>query len=149
MTIVLAVGFGFAALRNADRFWASAAFTLAIAAISIALTVAITRKGRTRTAWAGFAVFGWVYLLIVLLPPRHTGGFGFGPMYWPPLLVEWGLVSLQPYLHPLPPGAAGGLAGDLLTPYDQVSHSLGVILFGLVGAVLGRLFAAKDDERNP
>jgi phosphotransferase system glucose/maltose/N-acetylglucosamine-specific IIC component len=33
-------------------------------------------------------------------------------------------------------------------PYEQVSQALGIILFGLAGAVLGRLLAAKDERRN-
>ena len=33
MTVILLVGFGFAALRNADDFWASATYTLAIISI--------------------------------------------------------------------------------------------------------------------
>jgi hypothetical protein len=146
LALVLYIGFGVAALRNADRFWASATFTLAIITLSIALTCAFTRKGRTRTTWTGFAVFGWAYLLIVLLPPRHTGGFGFGPIPWPHLLIEWGIASLQPYIKPFPPGVTGGgAAGNFLLPYDQVNHSLGIILFGLVGAILSRLVAEKDE----
>jgi hypothetical protein len=41
MAIVLIGGFGFAALRNADRFWASVTFNLAITTISAALVGAI------------------------------------------------------------------------------------------------------------
>jgi hypothetical protein len=53
MAIVLYLGFGFAALRNADDFWASATFTVAIISISTALVGAIARK-------VGLYVeFGW------------------------------------------------------------------------------------------
>jgi hypothetical protein len=37
MAIVLFLGFGFAALRNADAFWASVTFSLAIISVSVAL----------------------------------------------------------------------------------------------------------------
>ena len=143
-------GFGFAAPRNADPFWASATFNLVIAAISAALVGAIVRKGTTRAPWTGFAVFGWAYLLVDLLPDRQTGAFGFGPIPWPPLLIEWGIARLQPYIKPLPPGVTGGSAGGIfLLPYDQVSHSLGIMIFGVFGAVVGRLVAAKDVQPNP
>ena len=36
MALVAYVGFGVAALHNADPFWASASFTIAIGAVSIA-----------------------------------------------------------------------------------------------------------------
>jgi hypothetical protein len=143
MGIVLYLGFGFAALRNADEFWASATYTLATILIAVALVGAFARSGRARTPWVGFAVFGWTYLLIVHLPDWSIGGLGFGPIQKPLLLIEWGTARLQPYIKPLPQGAGG----NLMT-YEQVSQSLGIILFGLAGAVLGRLLAAKDERRN-
>jgi hypothetical protein len=142
MAIVLFIGFGFVLLRNADPFWASATYTLAITLIAAALVGALPRKSGARMTWTGFAVFGWTYLLVVQLPPWHIGGLGFGPIPKPVLLIEWGIASLQPYVYPTP-------GGRDLTPYEQVSHSLGIILFGLVGAVVGRLLAAKDERSNP
>jgi hypothetical protein len=106
MALVLCLGLCFAALRNADEFLASVTFTLTTMAISMALVGAFVRKGQARTAWIGFAVFGWAYLLIDLLPPRASGGLGFGPLPWPPRLIEWGFARLQPYLRPVPPPTA-------------------------------------------
>lgn len=37
MAIVLFIGFGFAALRNANALWTSATFSLAILTVSVAL----------------------------------------------------------------------------------------------------------------
>ena len=58
MAIVLSVGFGFAALRNANELWASATYTLAFLMNLVATLGALARKGRARLAWVGFAVFG-------------------------------------------------------------------------------------------
>jgi hypothetical protein len=102
MAIVLYLGFGFAALRNADEFWESAAATLAIILIAAALVGASARGGRARTPWIGFAVFGWAYLITAHLPPLRK----------PHLLIEWGIARLQPYIKPLPPG----------TGYDVAVH---------------------------
>jgi hypothetical protein len=148
MAIVLGLGLALAALRDADRLWASAAFTVSITAISTALVGALVRRGRGRPAWIGFAVFGWTYLLVGALPPRHSGGLGFGPLPWPPGLIEWGLARLQPHLRPVPP-AQMFLSGNLLTPYEQVGHSLGIVLSGLAGAVVGRLLTMRDERANP
>jgi hypothetical protein len=142
MAVVLLVGFGFAALRNADEFWASAIYTLAITMIAAALVGALARKSEAHMAWTGFAVFGWTYLLVVQLPPWDIGGLGLGPIPKPILLVEWGIARLQPYVYPT-------VDARVLTLYEQISHSLGIILFGLVGAVLGRLLTTQDQRSNP
>ena len=133
MAIVLYLGFGFAALRNADKFWESATSTLAIILIAAALVGASARGGRARTPWVGFAVFGWTYLLTAHLPPLRE----------PHLLIEWGTARLQPYIKPLPPRIGYDFE------YAQVSQSLGIILFGLVGMVLGRLLALEGEQPNP
>jgi hypothetical protein len=147
MAVVLFVGFGFAALRNADAFWASATLTLAIVSISVALVGAIVRKGRSRTAWIGFAVFGCTYLLVGLLSRRDIslprGFLGQEQIPDPHLLIEWGIGTIKTYINPSPRGIYGH------TYYLWISHSLGVILFGLVGAVLSRLLAVTDERPNP
>jgi hypothetical protein len=138
MAIVLYVGFGFAALRNADEVWASATYTLAFLMISVAPLGALARKGRARMAWAGFAVFGWSRFLVGAHP--LTSNSVFGPVLSPGLLSERGFTHVLPYL---------------LTPagftefHVQVFLSLDIILFGLIGAILGRLIAGKDERPTP
>lgn len=139
MAVVLFVGLGFAALRNADENWASATYTLAIVMIAAAPIGAFARRGTARIGWAGFAIFGWTYLLINQLPPWPIGGLGFGPIHKPVLLIEWGFARLQPYILPIPGGRG-------LEPYEQASLSLGIVLLGLVGAVVGRLLAPRDER---
>jgi hypothetical protein len=148
VALVFYVGFGFAALRNADPFWASATFTLAIASIAHAVVGAATLRGQARVPWIGYAAFGWTCLLVSYLPKWETAGMGFGPIWRPPLLMGWVTAQLQPYIKPTPPGMGGGSAGDFLQTYEQVSQGLGIILFGLTGAILGRLFPTADD-RHP
>ena len=148
MAVVLYLGLGFAALRNADRLWASATFTLSIVAISTALLGALIRRGRARPAWIGFALFGWTYLLVSTLPPRAFGALGFGPLPLPPNLIEWGMASVQPYLWPVPSGQMWN-SDSVLIPYEQVGHSLGIVIFGSVGGVVGRFLAMRDERANP
>ena len=131
MAVVLLVGFGFAALRNANPSWASATFSLAILAVSVALAGACSRKEGARMPWAGFAVAGGLSLVIWLCT-SSTIGFVNGPPH--PLLYR-----LQPYINP---GASGG--GPFIA-YTQIAHSLDVVLLGGLGAIMGRLLAAKDE----
>jgi hypothetical protein len=113
MAIVLYLGFGFAALRNADAYWAGATYTLAITMIAAALVGALARKSGDRMTWTGFAVFGWTYLLVLQLPPWDVGGLGFGPIPKPILLIEFGIAPLRPYIYPT-------ARGRNLTPYEQI-----------------------------
>jgi hypothetical protein len=141
MALVVYLGFGFASLRNADPFWAGATYTLAIIMIAAAPLGAFARRGTARMAWGGFAVFGWTYLFLAHLPPWQiwNGGLDFETIHRPAFLIEWGFARLRPYI--LPPSGS-------LRAYLQVSLSLGVVLFGLVGAVVGRLVAVKDVNRT-
>ena len=141
MIVVLFVGLGFAALRNANEFWASATFTLAILAVSTAVVVAGARKGRARMTWFGFAVFGGASLLI-WLSTCQTIDFS---MNAPPLpLITWGLRRLERQINQtVPVGEATWMN------YLQVCHSLEVILVGFVGAILGRFVAVQDERPDP
>jgi hypothetical protein len=138
MGIVLAVGFGFAALRNADALWAGAAFSLANITVSVALVGACARSGKARTSWAGFAATGVAYLAI-WLSMGQTVGYLSGP---PQPVLQQLLYTFQPTINPM------ASAGAPFIAYTQIGNSLGVILFGLVGAVLGHLVAVTDGRGN-
>jgi hypothetical protein len=97
MAIVLYSAFGFAALRNADRFWASATFSLAVISVLVAVVGAFGSKKETRMSWAGFAVAGGVSL-VIWIATYQNAGYVNGP---PPAL----LYILQPYINP---AASGG-----------------------------------------
>lgn len=140
MAVVAYLAFGFAAIRNANAFWASATFSVAVIMTLGASLGSLPRKGKTRMTWAGFAVFGWAYLLLGLLPPRAEGLFGSGPVPWPELPMSFAMSYLYPYIEP-PSG--------FQPEHDQVIYSLQLILFSLVGAVVGHLVAVKDDRPNP
>jgi hypothetical protein len=138
MAAVLVFAFCFAALTNANAFWGSAAYTLAIVMLAAAVVGAIARKGRRRINFAAFAVFGWTYLLVSRLPSdlQHIGE-GLGPAHAPILLFESAIEAFALFFYP-----AG--RGSTWEHFVQVSHSIGIILFASVGAVLGHLLAAKD-----
>jgi hypothetical protein len=131
MAIVLFLGFGFAALRNADAFWASATFSIAIITESVALAGAWSRKQEARMSWAAFAAAGGARLAIWLLTPQ-TVGYLNGPPE--PLLSKF-----RPYINPMASGGGAYIA------YTQISNSLEVMLLGLAAAVLGHLLATKGN----
>ena len=164
MGVVLFTALGFAALRNANAFWASATFTVAVVMVSLALLGAIARQGTARMIWGGFAVFGWASLIIWLARPQLSpmvgiGGAGFTsagwmgstigrqPMPTPPLLTEWGLRRLQPYI--IPPLRPSMNLRARSVCIEQIFQSLDIILFGFFGAILGRFVALKNEGANP
>ena len=128
--VVAFCGVGFAALRLASPLVASGLFSLAVLALATGLLRGIARRDM---GWIGFGIFGMAYLLFSL------GGS-------PPLITGY----LMELLAPTVPGFAPGWT--FYTPYSSVSgpdasrlhvvHSLFAIALGLVGALLGRSFAA-------
>jgi len=137
MAVIIFIGFGFAAIRNANEIWASATYTLAVLMVSLATLGALARKGRARVMWAGFALFGWVRGLVGVLPSIHT--YQIGPIPAPELLTNRGFDFLREYLA-MPRGV-------VWVPF-QLGYSLDIILFGLIGCVAGRLLAAKDEPQS-
>ena len=132
MAVVLYLGFGFAALRNASAFWASATFSVAIVLVAVALAGACLGKEPGRMSWAAFAAAGGTRLGIWLFMPEHVGGVNGIPRAL--------LHQLQSYLSP---GSSGGTA---YIAYTQTCNALDVILLGLVGAVLVQFIVAKADR---
>jgi hypothetical protein len=143
MTLVLGIAIGLAALRNANRWWASGTYTAAISAVALAILLAAISSGRSRSVSTGFAVFGLTYLLSDSRPPRVVNGFGMGPQSHPRFIVEQAFTLLQPHLKPMPQGSMQ----DFIH-YDQVSHALAILLFGVLGAVLARFAAKRRDTRE-
>jgi hypothetical protein len=172
MGFIVFAAVGLAALRSASALWVSATFTATVTLLSASILGAMAARGRSRMAWAGLAVFGWVYLAVAFGPwPRNVDG----P---PPLLTVPLLDAIQDYvfsdgktpylthdfrthndqvtgfrgnwlpakgnLGPAPP--AGGFKRVDLVAYRQAGHSLAAILFGLLGALVGRSFVARNED---
>src|SRR5262245_51083327 len=139
MTIVLVVAVGFAALRNANPFWASASWTVAVLSVSVALGGALLGGGARRTFRAGYAVTGSVCLIVWLAALKNAGSLSGRPR----LLAFWAFRSLQPYVNP------EAVSGMSYIYYGQVSSSLQVIPLSLVGALVCRLVVVRDERSTP
>ncbi len=68
LLVVLFAAIGFAALRESSDLWDSSIFTLTLAAMLISILLAVHRRECRRAFWLGFAVFGWIYLALSLVP---------------------------------------------------------------------------------
>ena len=121
----------------------------------------MARRGRARMTWAGFALFGWIYLGTTFGPWADGNG-----VKAPPYVTRWVLDYTAAWLRdpdrrdtgvegevlfsPYPTwGVVAGMGGGmsaLVPPRDfrafhRIGHCLAAIMFGMVGAVLGRLIA--------
>src|SRR5262245_5156858 len=63
--IVAVIAMGLAGMRSASSLWTMAAATVTLALLLSAVIAARLLDGLDRAFWAGFAVFGWSYLLLV------------------------------------------------------------------------------------
>jgi hypothetical protein len=68
LVVVLFVAVGFAALRESNETWNSGVFTLTLAALLISILLAVHRTESRQAFWLGFALFGWTYLGLSLVP---------------------------------------------------------------------------------
>jgi hypothetical protein len=72
LAIVVAVGVALAALREADDLWTGATFSLSVAMLLISVLLAVHRTARCRAFWLGFALFGWAYLALAVIPATES-----------------------------------------------------------------------------
>jgi hypothetical protein len=66
--VILVFGLGFAALRESSELWESGVFTLTLTALMMSILLAIHGTESRRAFWIGFALFGWIYLGLSLVP---------------------------------------------------------------------------------
>ncbi len=96
VTLVLVLGVGLAALRESNTIWDSGIFSAAAGVLLIAVLLATHRTEKKRAFWIGFALFGWVYMGLSLVPSVESR-----------LITSRGLACLP---SKIPRSIAGGLA---------------------------------------
>ena len=64
----MVVAVGIVALRESNEIWDSGLFTLTLGVLLISILLAIHSKEFRRAFWLGFALFGWTYLGLSLVP---------------------------------------------------------------------------------
>ncbi len=156
---VAAIGIWLASLRSSSTVWTTVAATMTLAALLTGVLGALVTQRPSRASWLGFAIFGWVSLILVEWdwiggPLGHdlTAALGAMAEY---LLPEPATKSLLPTALPrgrvtFAPNAA------YLEEIQQRSIKLGnfvqigrmtlSLLFGLIGGRIGQILVARSDE---
>jgi hypothetical protein len=97
MVVVVFVATSLVALRSTLEIWASAYFSLTVVLLCTAIPGMAFRQGIRRAFWAGFASFGWTYLVLCFGPVPGTS------LKPPPLLTTKLLEAAYPFLSTVPP----------------------------------------------
>ncbi len=66
--LILLLGVGFAALRESNEIWDGSVFSITLGMLLISILLAVHRAEKRRAFWLGFALFGWIYLGLCLVP---------------------------------------------------------------------------------
>jgi hypothetical protein len=72
LAVILVLGVGYAALRESSDLWESGVFAVTLAALLSSILLAVHSIESRRAFWIGFAVFGWTYLGLTLMPPIES-----------------------------------------------------------------------------
>jgi hypothetical protein len=70
--LILLMGVGFAALRESNETWDSSIFSITLVALLTSILLCVHRSGPRRAFWLGFALFGWIYVALSLVPSIET-----------------------------------------------------------------------------
>jgi hypothetical protein len=92
--VITVLGIGLAALREASDLWDSGLFTLTLGVLLVSILLAVHRREDRRAFWVGFALFGWGYMGLSLVPSAE-----------PRLVTTTALAYLDAHV----PGQAMGL----------------------------------------
>jgi hypothetical protein len=116
LVFVLFLALGFAALRAATEAWDSGVLGVTLALLLASVLLAIHRTGPARAHWLGFALFGWAYVLLGLIPsvearlPTAKGLAYLDSLVPGRAVSSWSFINVNP--SPLvvanPAGPGGG-----------------------------------------
>lgn len=143
MALVLFAAAGLGALRNSSVLMASLLYTLDSVLFCSALLAGLLLRGRARSTWLGFAVFGMFYFTMAFYPRSNDY---YDP---PPLLTAVALSRLQPLANTTVAVAPRPMTWEPSANYQQyrqIGHALWAILFAWLGAAVGRLMHTRSDE---
>jgi hypothetical protein len=168
MVVVAVVATSLVALRSTLEIWASAYFSLTVVLLCTAIPGMAFRRGISRAFWAGFASFGWTYLVLCFGPVPSTS---FKP---PPLLTTKLLEVVYPYLSTVPPkevtvfgqgvwddsrnikvttvATTGGITffRNDTEDFQRSGHAIANLIFACAGGLVAHRFASSlgDVERT-
>jgi len=150
LAVVTLAAVGCAALANPTGLWASVVFSGTLLVFFCATVAAFSRR-----AAIPFAVFGWGYLALILLPAEAD------KTIVPHLITSKGLVELESWWYS-PPQPTRDLAiapgGPVLaffieptwnsSPFQRIGHCLFALIFAALAAMVAGWLAARRNRNQ-
>lgn len=122
LILVVPLGIGFAALREASELWDSIVLSATAGVLLVSVLLGIHRHAEKRSFWAGFAIFGWVYIVLTMIPSLEAR-----------LLTTKALV----YLDSKVPGRTATITGQAWGGSGNNSgHTIATVAFSPQGNLL-------------
>jgi len=159
LTLVAVVAVGCVALQYASPVWSSILLTAIVLLLSASVLGAIWRTGTQRACWLGFAVAGGLYFLLAFVPvfsntvaPGLPTGDVLQDHLYPRIKKEVPARSIKVRDGTPVRSIRGGVtyvAVPFLPDFSRVSHALGVLVTGILGAGTARWFATSSQARSP
>jgi hypothetical protein len=153
MGVVVGIALLLAILRHGIEHWGRGELlTLTIGLLLLAtIPMAIYGPSLRRAFWDGFALFGWIYLIVTV-----------GPCPWnslpgaPPLPTTRFFETLYPRIYPNPSllfsnedtWDVGTRLEQHRLRYLQACHAIMSLLFGFLGGVMLRSLATRRASRS-
>lgn len=131
LVLMLFVAIGCAALVNANDTWRQAIVTLTVITLTVSTLVAVVRRDKFGLTARGFAVAGWIYLILALVPAVGLRN---------ELLTDKALVWLVGRIH-------GQRAPEQTWPGELEFSSEGTLI-GLVNISTVQTWEANTAQRN-
>ena len=171
MGFIAIAAIGIVGLREGTEVWASLTFAVTTIALLMAFASLIYSQGAQRAGWAGFTLFGWIYLVFAFSTwSGESPGIPSLPTSWL-LTTVHNRIHAQPQYIPNPnytgspsiPGMlmfqASGASPSILKPgttywmgneahYRQVGHCLLALVFGALGALWFRIVYSFHARRR-
>jgi hypothetical protein len=106
--IVAIAAVALAAIRNASRPWAGAIYSIIFFVLICSFLGIILGRGMRRVYWSGFALLGWIYILLMYVPWLATN---IGQFLLAPNLFEYLEAALN---ESQGGGGMGGMGGGTM-----------------------------------
>ena len=178
MTVVFGVAVGFAALKSPSEAWVRVIWASVLVLLVGATIGAARREGGKRAFWTGFAVAGWSYAIVCLVPgvsriaeprlPTSAWLERLHPLFCGPRFARLTL-SLEQFnsdplpKHPFAPVPTVRIVAARAAPrafvlswqnptlehFRRIGHGLFTLIFAALVGLLARWLAQRLGRREP
>jgi hypothetical protein len=145
LTLTVGCALALAALRSGSRLWLSLFYTFTVVILLVAAIAARVKRRPARTFWFGFAVFGWGFFLLGMVP-WPVPGVLLAEEERPPL--NEGLVTTQLIQRVIPLLRTRTNDLDQIAGYTFNTTHVAHLVASLVIAPFGGIIAVSMERRR-